>query len=512
MSGRIGRYSLSVSGFFKWSGLIALAAVAWQPAAAETALSLRAFAEAVLLADDTLAGRRLDVDIAGADLRGARGAFEPSAFISGRRDRSNVENTAQERLQRGLSNSFDSRVTDFKAGLASRTETGGDVEFAYRIDRYRNNLQPQSLYGREFRSVVGVSVTQPLLRGAGRAFNRAPINIAEYEERLAEEIFRLSVQQRLADAVGSYIQFQEATERVELLRSSLEVADQLVRTAQRMAALGARPGSAIIEAVVFRDTRRQQLEQARQDMVEARASMRSLLLATEGRLRDGAAPAAVQIRNVPRIGDRALTVPDVESMRNTAFERRSESRIAALRVARDSIRISAAENQMLPQLDITARYDLDGLSDSAQSSVGRAARGPNRVWGVGIELRVPLQGNQRARADHDAARLRRDQSELALVAARQRIANEVESTREAAEGAVRQLESQRALVMSQRELLRSADVQAEGGRMSGIELQRRRLELLQAEEQLLSRKAAAYRARFAIAFTSGRLAEELERD
>lgn len=503
---------MSGRGSFKWGGLMALAAACWQPAAAENALSLRAFAEAVLLADDSLAGRRLDIDIAGADLRGARGAFEPSAFISGRRDRSNVENTAQERLQRGLSNSFDSRVTDFKAGISSRIETGGDVEFAYRIDRYRNNLQPQSLYGREFRSVVGISVTQPLLRGAGRAYNRAPINVAEYEERLAEEILRQTVQQRLVEAVTSYIQLQEATERVELLRSSLEVAEQLVRTSQRMAALGARAGSSVVEAVVFRDTRRVQLEQGRQDMVEARAAMRSLLLATEGRVRDGAAPGAVQIRNVPRIVDRPLLVPDIDAMRNIAFERRSESRIAALRVARDSIRVSAAENQMLPQLDVSARYDLDGLSDSAESSVGRATRGPNRVWGVGIELRVPLQGNQRARADQDAARLRRDQSELALVAARQRIANEVESTREAAEGALRQLDSQRALVMSQRELLRSADVQAEGGRMSSIELLRRRLELLNAEEQLLSRRAAAHRARFAIAFTSGRLAEELERD
>ncbi len=496
--------------FFRWFGLALLVSGASQPAASQSVLTLRSYSEAVLLADETLASRRIEIDIAGADLRGARGAFEPSAFIQGRRDRSNVENTAQERLQRGLSNSFDSRVTDFKTGIATRTVTGAEVELAYRIDRYRNNLQPQSLYGREFRSVVGVSVTQPLLRGAGRTYNRAPIDAAEYDERIAGEVYRQTIQQRLVEAVTSYIALQEATERASLLQSSLEVAEQLVRTAERMTAAGARAGNTVVEAIAFRDIRRVQLEQARQDMIEARSAMRALLLAPNGRLGAGLAPDPATVGTVAPIPDRRLVVPEASVIRDLAFERRPETRIAALRLSRDAIRVAAAENQVLPQLDVNARYDLDGLSDSAQSSVGRAAGGPNRVWGLGIEFRLPLQGNQRARADVDSARLRRDQSELALSAARQRIANDVESTRESATVALRQLSSQRALLGSQRDLLRLAETQAEGGRISSVEMLRRRLELLQAEEQLLARRAAAYRAHYAIAFSAGRLAEELE--
>jgi outer membrane protein TolC len=126
-----------------------------------------------------------------------------------------------------------------------------------------------------------------------------------------------------------------------------------------------------------------------------------------------------------------------------------------------------------------------------------------------MELRVPLQGNRTAQAELAAARLRRDQADLVSNAARQRIVNDIEATHEAALLVARQLENQRQLVRSQRELLRQARLQAEGGRLSSIELLRRRLDLLLAEEQLITRRASVERAAYTIAFVTGRLATEL---
>lgn len=196
-------------------------------------------------------------------------------------------------------------------------------------------------------------------------------------------------------------------------------------------------------------------------------------------------------------------------MRDTAFSRRPETRLADARVAREELRVMLARNQLLPQLNVTASYDFNGLSDTAPSSADLAMRGPYHAWGAGIELRVPLQGNVRARAELEAARQRQEQMELAAAAIRRRIANEVQATREAAVLAVSQVDAQRRLVHSQQELLRFAQSQADLGRLSGIELLRRRLDVYQAEEQLLARRAALIRARYALAFTTGRLAAEL---
>lgn len=485
-----------------------LLAGAWPSTAfAEATVSLRSFADSVLQADETLLTRRSDVGIAAADNRAARGAFEPVGFIQGRRDRSNTLNTAQQRDQRAGTTVFNSRVTDFSAGVATRTPTGADIEAAYRIDRYRNNLQPSSLYGREYRSVLGVSITQPLLRGAGSAVNMAPIGIAEHDLRIANEALRLALLQRLMDAVVAYLQMQESTERLRLLQSGVEVAESLLRSAERMTEGGMRGSGAVVEAQAFRDVRRVQLGQARQDLLDARTAMRNLLLG-EG-LAGSAAPGATSIGPLEPIVDITLRVPPQDQLRETAFNLRPEVRIAAMRITREGLRVTIAQNQLLPQLNVTARYDLDGLSDSAGGSLDLAARGPYHVWGAGIELRVPLQGNQRARGELDAAKLRQGQMEQAGVAARRRIANEVEATREAALLSITQLDAQRRLVRSQQELLRFAQAQSEGGRLSSIELLRRRLDLFQAEEQLLLRRTAIMRAKYALAFTSGRLAAEL---
>jgi outer membrane protein len=489
------------------AGFLLLAGASPGAASAEATLSLRGFADSVLQADETLLMRRGDVGIATADIRAARGAFEPVGFIQGRRDRSFTLNTAQERDQRAGRTAFNSRVTDFSAGVATRAQTGADIEVAYRIDRYRNNLQPSSLYGREYRSVIGVSITQPLLRGAGRAVNNAPIAIAEHDLRIANEALRLALLQRLMEAVVAYLQMQEATERVRLLQSGVEVAEALLRNAERMTEGGMRGSGAVVEAQAFRDVRRVQLGQARQDLLDARSAMRNLLLA-EGQ-GGSVTPGATSVGRIEPLVDVVLRLPSQDQLRETAFNLRPESRIAAMRVAREGLRVTIAQNQLLPQLNVTARYDLDGLSDSASGSLDLATRGPYHVWGAGIELRVPLQGNQRARGELEAARLRQGQMEMAGVASRRRIANEVEATREAALLAITQLDAQRRLLRSQQDLLRFAQAQTEGGRLSSVELLRRRLDLFQAEEQLLLRRTAVVRAKYALAFTAGRLAAEL---
>jgi len=484
-----------------------LFAAACPVAVADEAMSLRVFSQAVLRSDEALALRAAEVTIAAAGVRSARGAFEPVAFIRGNRDRYNVLNNAQERQQRALNSTYNSRTTVTSTGIGARTETGADVEVAYRIDRYRNNLQPLSVYGREYRSVLGLTASQPLLRGAGLAVNRAPTTIAEYEERIAREALNQAREQRLMDAVSAYVQRQEATERVRVLEGSLSVAEALLAAAERMTEGGMRPGSSVVEAVAFRDIRRVQLEQARQDVLDARTAMQQLVL-LDNPTTDGV-PQPRAIAPVLSLAERPIAIPASSVMLTQALAQRAELRIAALRVAREGVRIMVAENQALPQLNVTGRYDFDGLSDSSRSSVDRAIYGPNRAWGLGMELRVPLQGNRTAQAELAAARLRRDQADMSSNATRQRIVNDIEATHDAALLVTRQLENQRQLVRSQRELLRQAQLQAEGGRLSSIELLRRRLDLLLAEEQLITRRATVERATYTIAFITGRLATEL---
>ncbi len=489
------------------AALMLLVAPPCARAAGDSKLSLTSFVQSVMRSDDTIATRRLDLSLAETDIDVARGGFEPVAFIQGRQDESNIQNTAQQRAQYGNLSVYDAKTTEMKTGIATHVFTGTDVEIAYKVDRYRNNLQPPDVAGKEYRSTPAITITQPLIRGAGIAVNRAPITIAEHDMQIASQALRQTVQQRLMDAVGAYISAQEATERVRLGKASLDIAETMLKSSERLVSAGLRGAGAVVEAQTVRDIHKVQLGRARQDLNDARNTMRMLLLADGSA--DNAAPAATSIGVVDPISQRELKIPANDVLRSAAFQNRPETRMADLRVEREKLRIMVAENQLKPQLDLNASYDFDGLSTSPRSSLDLALRGPHRTWGVGIELRVPLQGNIRAQAQLSAAQMRKGQASTAALAARRRLANEVEATVRAATLAIDQLADQRRLVKSQEELLRFAQSQTDSGRLSSLELLRRQLELRREEEQLLTRRSAVVRASYALAFSGGTLAAEL---
>eukprot|EP01037_Dinobryon_pediforme_P001373 gene1373-1392_t len=473
----------------------------------EKVLSLKAFTQAVLKADETITSRRVDVGIAETDIDVAKGAFEPVGFIGGRRDERNVQNTTQQKLQYGNIPIYDSKTTEYKAGVATHFITGADVELAYKVARYRDNLQPANLRGKEYRSVPSISITQPLIRGAGTDVNRAPVGVAERDRQIAVQLLRQAIAQRLMDAVGAYIAAQEATDHLRLARTSLEIAEKLLKDAKRLVAAGIRGDSAVVEAQAQRDTQKVQVGIARQELNDARNTMRMLTLVDPAG--PSVLPEAAFIANVAPLDDVVIKIPASDVIRRSAFDNRPEARAADLRLEREQLRILVAENQMLPQLDVSANYDFDGLAGSPQSSLNLAVRGPHRSWGAGIELKVPLQGNQRARALLDASAMRKSQAIMALTAARKRLANEVEATSKAARIAIDMLDDQKQLLASQEALLRLAQAQVQQGHGSSLELLRRQMEVNREEVRLLSRRSAVARAAYALSFTAGTLSAEL---
>lgn len=102
------------------------------------------------------------------------------------------------------------------SGVSWHVPTGANVNFSW--DR-RIALSSRSGFDSE---TVGVSVVQPLLRGAGPDVNMAPIRIARLQDQVNHLVLKASVSSAVTAIVFAYRELLQAQEQVRLTRLSLD--------------------------------------------------------------------------------------------------------------------------------------------------------------------------------------------------------------------------------------------------------------------------------------------------
>ena len=94
--------------------------------------------------------------------------FQPQIELAAVNARSRVQNTPEEELLRQGLGSYDRRGQDYSAGLSSLLPSGAKVEVKGTMSRFLTNIN-ENLRGsdaNDYKALYGVTVTQPLARGA----------------------------------------------------------------------------------------------------------------------------------------------------------------------------------------------------------------------------------------------------------------------------------------------------------------------------------------------------------
>lgn len=237
-----------------------------------------------------------------------------------------------------------------------------------------------------------VSYTQPLLKGAGPAFNLAPIVIANISTERSYFQFKDSVQEHVRGIIEAYWSLVAA--RTDLWARKQQVA-QLTETVRR-----------VKSRVRNNIDNRADLAQAELALANIKATVvtsEGNVLLREAALRNilGITPSdgTVYIPTTPPINDRFI--PDWDQLLTLAEERRPDLIELKLILEADLQQQIVTRNGARPQLDAVAQYRWNGLD-------GRVAPGflPNRPdrssnayqgWTLGVNFTVPL-GLRQARA------------------------------------------------------------------------------------------------------------------
>lgn len=391
-------------------------------------------------------GSRLQQGVTQAELVAAQAAFDAN-FVAGTQGISQNQPTQNFGgfLPSDFSNQF--KQWSFSSGIQSATVTGGT--FNVGMESTYSKLYPENLYSNNpaWINSLQVGLSQPLLRGFGTDVNMAQIRLARNNDRRSLQQLRQSLLNLCRDVEINYWQLVQARQRVVsaqwLVRVGVEVRDVLAKrrafdTTQAQYA----------DAVAKVEDRKSQVIRAQRDVTAAVDRMKVLL-------NDPSLPVGDETMIVPTdfMVDQAL-VFSLRDAISTAVEQSPGITQALLGVDDASIRQVVADNGRLPNLNLNAQMQYNGLEQGYGDSWQELAEAGFVNYLVGLSFSQPI-GNRAPEANYRRARLQRSQAVLAY---RSAVQNSIFSVKDALRGVdaqYRLIEQTRAYRLAQAENLRA---------------------------------------------------------
>ena len=292
---------------------------------------------------------------------------------------------------------LDTVTGDAQAGVRIPLRTGGNVTIA--IDG--SGLETEGLGLRNtYDAATRLSITQPLLRGAGIGVNTAGITIAQLQLGQEESRTKLAVIRVLAAAETAYWRYYAAGRTLQVRYEQYERAVEQLRQAQRLVEEGVSPRIEVTRAQAG-------VSRRIEDIIVAETNRRT----TERELK--------RVMNVPDLGMGTRTAIitrtdpnplryrfDIDALTAEAVANRMEMLELELQLAVDAIAVDVAENDELPLVNLDYSYGYLGRDNALASTLDRTVSRDFSDWRVGLQVEVPL-GNQAARSRTRRAMLQR---------------------------------------------------------------------------------------------------------
>lgn len=323
----------------------------------------------------------------------AKGEFDTHAFVEAQYDRTNdpVGSTLQTGSTQGrfLQDEFHG-----EAGLRKKLATGGEVTLSQEAGTLKNNSQflvpnPQA------NARLKLSVVQPLLKGAGVAYNRAVMDIAKIDSDSAMKEMVRQAESHLLEISRSYWSLSLARitylQKRKLYNQALTTSGEIKARADVDAVKGqlARAESAVAE-------RRADLVRAELAISNAQDRIRALVNSTE--LTELGSPELIPTDHMLMSEYKV----NYANAAKKALAQRPEISQAFLQVRAAAVRERMQRNEVLPTLNLILEGYMAGLATDNNNSQAYANQYSKGAPGAsaGLRLDFPIQNNV-AEARHE---------------------------------------------------------------------------------------------------------------
>jgi outer membrane protein len=343
----------------------------------------------------------------------AEALFDPSWFLNSAAGR--IKEQAPNPLL-GAGTLIEKQWT-LSTGLQDRLVTGANIQLMQNWTWLRANSPRVAVPNPQFDTNLVLSVTQPLLRGAGVAVNTSPIVLAKLDETISEADFKLALMNVILQVEAAYWDLVVAETQVRAINEALEAARENLRIAQRRFEEGKDKRVVVSLATSAVTSRQADLVSARLRLSQTSDLLKRLMNDTELPL---AQPVVLAAAEVPPAVTVAVGRPLLEKSIAVALETRPEIRQADARLAQAGVRERVAHNATLPQLDFVASYGLNGLDSRLGPALETQFGTEFFNWSAGLNFSFPI-GNRGPTAAYERSRLLRSQSVNSLEDVRQQV-------------------------------------------------------------------------------------------
>ena len=319
---------------------------------------------------------------------------------------------------------FKDQIWSGSGGLRRKTSTGGTLDVGQRLGDQRNNSRfllpnPQAT------SRLELSYSQPLLNGAGSAYNQSRILLASIDGDAAQDKVAEELQEHLLKVTQTYWELYRARavylQRMRMLQEAESILENLMGR-QQVDALERQ----ILRARSAVANRRSEIARATTTIRNAESQLRMLV-------NDPVLIQSSSLEFVPFDTPLTRSVPiAVPDALNTALLNRPDISQAIRNLRSTTVRLGVAKQDVLPQLDLVVSTYVAGLEGDSRvfSAFGNQFADGRPGYSVGLLFKVPL-GNR-------AANARLERRQLEMIRATSMFRNTVEQALTETEQAIRE--------------------------------------------------------------------------
>jgi outer membrane protein TolC len=384
------------------------------------------------------------------------------------------------------------RFSDLNVSLTQLTPYGGTASLSFDNSRFSStnlfvNPNPQFGVG------LDLSFTQPLLRNFGRTVTEQNLIVARTNAEISREDFYAQVQGVVQQVADSYWTLVEAREQLAVAEESLDLAEELHGMNRIQVEVGTLAPLELVQSEAGVATREEDIIRRRAAVEDAADNLRRLVNIERLDLWN------VEIVPVtdPEIEHQPI---DVREAVKIAFGNRPDVRSQLLTIKNREIDAEVAENQKLPQLDLTASWGYNGVGgdirdtdtgavllegdygDALQQILDTDFKG----WRVAAVFSYPLQ-NRSAKARATIAELALEQADFELKDLKQQVVTEVRQAARGVDTAAKQIESAKVSSKLARKNLEAERKRYENGLSTSFQV----LEIQEDLSQARSREVSA---------------------
>ena len=302
----------------------------------------------------------------------------------------------------------------FSTGTQLEATANNDSQVIYSTNSQFNPLHSPS---------TSVTLTQPLLRGRGRAVNLRYIRIANLNRGVSRLLFEQQVLDTIYGTSRIYFDLVSLGENIEVRQEALRAALKLRQDDADQVIQGTLAPIELLRASALVSSSEFDLAQAQGLYQQEEVILRNLLIRTSSPV--FSATFAEIVPTDPIVIPEVPEALSLEALTQQGLNQRPDLAQAQLQINANQVSVQGARNQVLPQVNLYANVETRGSSEIAYEPLGSPGIGTpqipqnlalgglrtSTIYQGGIQLTLPIR-NRIAASDaaRDAVQLRQSQA------------------------------------------------------------------------------------------------------